>query len=73
VVPQLVRLTPSDLVDEFLAALKAAGTPARKGGRVVVVGDDGDAEPERRLELLFFVRAWALSHPGVVYKFLDTR
>jgi hypothetical protein len=72
-VPQEVRLTPPELVDDFVAVLRDAGTPVRTRGRVVVVGDDADAEPERRLELLFFLRAWALSHPELAYTFLDSR
>jgi hypothetical protein len=65
-VPQEVRLTPLELVDDFIAVLRAAGTPARKRGRVVVVEDD--AVPERRLELLFFLRTWALSHPDLAFE-----
>jgi hypothetical protein len=72
-VPQEVRLMPAELVDDFVAVLRDAGTPARKRGRVVVVEDDADAEPERRLELLFFLRTWALSHPELAYEFLDSR
>ena len=71
-VPQEVRLTPRELVDDFVADLREAGTPARKRGRVVVVGDEADAEPERHLELVFFLRTWALSHPGLAYEVLDS-
>lgn len=70
--PQEVRLTPRELVDDFVADLRDAGTPARKRGRVVVVGDEADAEPERHLELVFFLRTWALSHPGLAYEVLDS-
>lgn len=66
--PQEVRLTPLELVDDFIAVLRDAGTPARKRGRVVVVDDDAGAEPERRLELLFFLRTWALSHPDLAFE-----
>ena len=66
--PQEVRLTPHELMDDFVAVLRAAGTPARKRGRVVVVDDDADAAPERRLELLFFLRTWALSHPDLAFE-----
>ena len=72
-VPQELRLAPPELADDFVAVLRDAGTPARKRGRVVVVDDDADAEPERRLELLFFLRAWALSHPELAYEFLHSR
>jgi hypothetical protein len=72
-VPQEVRLTPLELVDDFVAVLRDAGTAARKRGRVVVIDDDEDAEPERQLELLFFQRTWALSHPGLAYEVMDSR
>jgi hypothetical protein len=72
-VPQEVRLSPPELVDDFVASLRDAGTLARKRGRVVVVGDDADAEPEQHLELVFFLRTWALSHPELAYEVLDSR
>ncbi len=71
-VPREVRLTPPELVDDFVAVLRNAGMAARKRGRVVVVEDDADAEPERRLELLFFLRAWALSHPDLGFEVVET-
>jgi hypothetical protein len=67
-VPQEVRLTSPELVDELVAVLRAAGTPARKRGRVVVVEDAADAESERSLELLFFLRTWALAHPDLAFE-----
>jgi hypothetical protein len=67
-VPQEVRLTPPELVDELVTALRDAGTPARKRGRVVVVGDEPEAESERSLELLFFLRTWALAHPDLSFE-----
>jgi len=39
----------------------------------VIVEDDVDDEPERHLELLFFLRTWALSHPELAYEVLDSR
>ena len=71
--PQEVRLTPHELVDDFVAVLRDTGTAARRRGRVVVIDDDEDAEPERQLELLFFLRTWALSHPELAYEVLDSR
>jgi len=70
-VPQEVRLTPPELVDEFIAVLRDAGKAVRKCGRVVVVEDEADAEPEQRLELVFFLRTWALSHPGLAFEIQD--
>ena len=62
-VPQEVRLTPPDRLDDVVAVLRAAGASAKKSGRIVLVDHD-DGEPAGRLELLFFLRAWAVSHPG---------
>ena len=69
--PQEVRLTPPELVDDFVAVLRDAGKAARKRGRVVLVEDDLDAEPEERLELVFFLRTWALSHPELAFEVRD--
>jgi len=70
-VPQEVRLTPPELVDDFIAVLRDAGKAARKRGRIVIVEDEADAEPEQRLELVFFLRSWSLSHPELAYELLD--
>jgi hypothetical protein len=51
--------------------LRDAGKAVRKCGRVVVVEDEADAEPEQRLELVFFLRTWALSHPGLAFEIQD--
>jgi hypothetical protein len=62
--PQEVLLDSPELAEDFLASLRETGTKARKVGRRVVV-DNGDGGPpgETMLELLFFLRAWALMHP----------
>jgi hypothetical protein len=73
VVPQEVLLTPLELVDDLVAVLRDAGTAARRRGRVVVIDGDEDAEPESYLELLFFLRTWALAHPELAYEVLDAR
>ena len=70
-VPQEVRLSPPELVDDFVAVLRDAGQAVRKRGRVVIVEDEADAEPERRLELVFFLRTWALSHPELAFEVED--
>ena len=41
------------------------------GGSVVVEDDVTEPEIERRLELLFFLRSWALSHPGLAFEVVD--
>ena len=71
VVPQEIRLTPPELVDDFVAVLRDAGKAVRKCGRVVVVEDEADAAPEQRLELIFFLRTWALSHPDLAFEVQD--
>ena len=69
--PQEVRLTPPELVDDLVAVLRDAGKAVRKRGRVVVVEDEADAEPEQQLELVFFLRTWALSHPELAFEVQD--
>lgn len=71
--PQEVLLTPLELVDDLVAVLRDAGTAARRRGRVVVIDGDEDAEPESYLELLFFLRTWALAHPELAYEVLEPR
>ena len=71
VVPQEVRLSPPELVDDVVAVLRDAGKAVRKRGRLVIVEDDADAEPEQRLELVFFLRAWALAHPDLAFEVED--
>jgi hypothetical protein len=58
-------------VNDFVACLQGTGTPARKRGRFVVIDDDGEPPVERELELLFFLRSWALSHPGLAFELVD--
>jgi hypothetical protein len=68
-----VRISDPELVEDLLAALSDAHVGAvRKGRRKVVVlsctnGDD------TKVELAFFVRAWALSHPGVRIDLVEMR
>ena len=69
--PQEVRLSPPELVDDLVAVLRDAGKAVRKRGRVVIVEDDAAAEPEQRLELVFFLRTWALSHPELAFEVQD--
>ena len=71
--PQEVLLSPPALVDDVVALLREVGTPARRRGRVVIVEDTADAEPERRLELLFFLRALAISHPALAFELVESR
>jgi hypothetical protein len=58
-------------VDDFVAVLRDAGKEVRKRGRVVLVEDEVDAEPEQRLELVFFLRTWALSQPELAFEVQD--
>jgi hypothetical protein len=70
-VPQALRLSPRELTDEIVASLTQVGTSVRRKGHLVVVEDSADSEPEGRLELLFFLRSWALSHPEFRFELLD--
>jgi hypothetical protein len=70
-VPQEVRVTPSQFVDDVVDLLRQAGTPARRRGRLVVVDDAADTAEERRLELIFFLRTWALSHPDLAFEVVE--
>jgi hypothetical protein len=71
-VPQQVRLTPPEFVNDFVTCLQGAGAQARRKGRFVVVEDDeGEPPAERELELLFFIRSWALSHPGLAFELVE--
>ena len=60
-VAEIVRLADPDLVNDLLAALRAAGAEAerRDARTIVVTGGDEDLHAE----LMFFVRAWAESRP----------
>lgn len=59
----VVRLSNADAVDDLVEALARNRTEVeRRGSRTIVVSDpghDGDLDTE----LLFFLKAWALSHP----------
>jgi hypothetical protein len=70
-VPQHIRLTPPALADDFVSSLRAAGASAVRRGRTVVIDDLEGGEPEGRLELLFFLRTWALSHPGLAFELVE--
>ena len=59
-------------MDDFVAVLRDAGKAVRKRGGVVLVEDETDAEPEQRLELVFFLRTWALSHPELAFEVQDS-
>ena len=69
--PQHIRVTPPALADEVVSALRAAGATARRRGSVVVLDDSAIAELEGRLELHFFLRTWALSHPDFAYELVE--
>jgi hypothetical protein len=57
-------------VDDLLAALHEAGATVERRGRMLVV-DDGDTAPERHLELVFFLRAWGVTHPGLTFEVVE--
>jgi hypothetical protein len=65
-VAELVRLADPSLTEDLVAALRAAGADAerRDDRTIVVTGEDEDL----RIELAFFVRAWAGSARPVEFE-----
>jgi hypothetical protein len=61
----LVRLSDADAVDDLVEALARNLTEVQlRGSRTLVVSNPGH-DDDLETELLFFLRAWALSHPTV--------
>ena len=59
----VVRLSDADAVDDLVEALVRNRTEVhRRGSRTIVVSDPGH-DDDLETELLFFLKAWALSHP----------
>jgi hypothetical protein len=64
----LVRLSDADAVDDLIEALARNRTEVqRRGSRTIVVSDPGH-DDDLETELLFFLKAWALSHPAVQFE-----
>jgi hypothetical protein len=64
----LVRLSDADAVDDLVEALARNLTEVQlRGSRTLVVSDPGH-DDDLEAELLFFLKAWALSHPTVEVK-----
>jgi hypothetical protein len=64
----LVRLSDADAVDDLVEALTRNRTEVqRRGRRTIVVSDPGQKD-DLETELLFFLKAWALSHPAVQFE-----
>lgn len=62
----VVRLSHPDALDDLLEILQRTQTEVRRrGSRTVVVGRCGDVD---ETELLFFLRAWALSHLNLEFE-----
>jgi hypothetical protein len=60
----VVRVSDPEAVDELLASLRSVQTAVhRRDRRTLSVTHSDDA---LETELLFFLRAWALSHPTLV-------
>jgi hypothetical protein len=68
--PYVVRLSDERAADDLVESLaKVSAELRRRGARTIeVIGSDEDL----RTELLFFLRAWKLSHPNVEFE-LDVR
>lgn len=61
----LVRLSDADAVDDLIEALARNLTEVQlRGSRTLVVSDPGH-DDDLETELIFFLKAWALSHPTV--------
>lgn len=61
----LVRLSDADAVDDLVEALARNLTEVQlRGSRTLVVSDAGH-DDDLETELIFFLKAWALSHPTV--------
>jgi hypothetical protein len=61
----LVRLSDADAVDDLVEALARNLTEVQlRGSRTLVVFDPGH-DNDLETELIFFLKAWALSHPTV--------
>lgn len=59
----MVRVSDPGAVEELLAALRSARADVRRrDARTIVVSDPG-YDDDLETELLFFLKAWALSHP----------
>jgi hypothetical protein len=64
----VVRLSDADAVDDLVDALARSRTEVhRRGSRTIVVSDRGH-DDDLETELLFFLKAWALSHPAVQFE-----
>jgi len=64
----VVRLSDADAVDDLVEALARNRTEVhRRGSRTIVVSDRGHGD-DLETELLFFLKAWALSHPAVQFE-----
>lgn len=62
-----IRLQDPALLDELVAALRAGECTCERESEdvCVVLNAPGADEHERQLELVFFLRAWALRHGGL--------
>jgi hypothetical protein len=64
-VQHVVRLSDPDAVEDLVEMLLGTQTEVRRrGSRTVLVGGDDFDETE----LLFFLRAWALSHRNLEFE-----
>jgi hypothetical protein len=67
----LIHVNDPSLLRDLMASLRRAGCSCRRTGRASVEIRHPAAvdEREERLEVTFFVKAWAVQHPGVCVSF----
>jgi len=64
----VVRLSDPEAVDDLVETIDKSRTDVqRRGSRTIVVSDRGH-DDDLETELLFFLKAWALSHPAVQFE-----
>jgi hypothetical protein len=64
----VVRLSDADAVDDLVEALARNRAEVHcRGSRTIVISDRGH-DHDLETELLFFLKAWAFSHPAVQFE-----
>ena len=64
----VVRLSDPEAVDDLVEALARNRTEVQRRGRRTIVVSGHGHDDDLETELLFFLKAWALSHPAVDFE-----